>query len=179
MHDIEEFMKKAHGEQLRKYSGLPYWTHPIEVRDILLTVPHTEAMLKAALLHDVVEDTSITIEEVEQRFGSEVAEIVSGLTDVSRPEDGNRKLRKQKDLEHTAMQSPETKTVKLADLISNSRSIFFHAKDNKDAKAFAKLYAVEKQALLNVLTEGDSVLLTQAKGLLESYTEWIAQESKS
>ena len=86
-----EFATEAHGDQKRKYTGEPYITHPIAVMEIVREVPHTEEMLMAAVLHDTVEDTPVTIEDIKTKFGTKVAELVDGLTDVSRPEHGNRK----------------------------------------------------------------------------------------
>jgi (p)ppGpp synthase/HD superfamily hydrolase len=117
----------------------------------------TEAMVAAAHLHDVVEDTGVTIETVRDEFGSEVADLVSWLTDVSRPEDGNRAHRKARDREHTAAAPAEAQTVKLADLISNTRSIMAH-----DPK-FAVTYLEEKRALLAVMTRGDATLMAIAR----------------
>ena len=67
-----------------------------------------------------------------------MAELVDDLTDVSKPQDGNRATRKELDRQHTAKASPDAKTIKLADLISNSRSIM------KDDPNFAKVYMKEK-----------------------------------
>ena len=91
--------------------------------EIVQTVEHDEAMLAAALLHDVVEDTPVTIEEIQEIFGADVASLVDDLTDVSKPEDGNRKFRKALDREHSAQSSARAQTVKLADLISNGVDI--------------------------------------------------------
>jgi len=100
----------------------------------------------------VVEDTSVTLKTVQELFGPIVAAYVEQLTDVSKPEDGNRAARKAKDLAHTALASPEAKSIKLADLISNSRSIL-----ERDP-VFAVTYLAEKRALLEVLKEGDREL---------------------
>jgi (p)ppGpp synthase/HD superfamily hydrolase len=153
------FATAAHAAvgQLRKYTNEPYIVHPAEVVSIVQTVPHTEAMLAAAWLHDVVEDTGVTIETVRAEFGEEVADLVSWLTDVSRPEDGNRAHRKARDREHTAAAPAEAQTVKLADLISNTRSIIAH-----DPK-FAVTYLEEKRALLAVMTRGDATLMEIAR----------------
>jgi len=144
--------------QKRKYTGEDYWHHPVEVLDLLLEhVPNaSEHMQVAALLHDVVEDTKVTLDRVLDAFGGQVADYVEQLTDVSKPEYGNRAARKGLDLAHTAQASPEAKTIKLADLISNSRSIIEHDPE------FAKVYLAEKRALLEVLTEGDPVLYKMA-----------------
>ena len=154
------FATIAHGEQKRKYSGEPYIVHPIEVMEIVKTVPHDEAMLAAALLHDVVEDTEVTLEEINQAFGEDVASLVDDLTDVSKPEDGNRKIRKALDREHSANSSARAQTVKLADLISNSSDIL-----ENDPK-FAKVYLAEKELLLKVLTQGDPTLHEKASTFL-------------
>ena len=72
---------------------------------------------------DVVEDTPVSIKDIEDVFGPRVAALVSDLTDVSKPEDGNRATRKELDRQHTAKASPDAKTVKLADLISNGAAV--------------------------------------------------------
>jgi hypothetical protein len=153
------FATAAHAavKQVRKYTGEPYINHPIHVMNIVKTVPHTEAMLAAALLHDVVEDTGVTIDLIEQEFGSVVSELVGWLTDVSKPEDGNRAVRKQLDLEHTAKAPAAAQTIKCADLISNTASIVKHDLN------FAETYLKEKAALLQVLTKGDPALISWAQ----------------
>ncbi|QQR40394.1 HD domain-containing protein [Devosia rhizoryzae] len=148
------FATAAHGsiDQQRKYTGEPYIVHPLAVAEIVRTVAHSEEMIAAALLHDVVEDTPVTIEEIEAEFGPEVAELVGWLTDVSKPSDGNRRKRKHLDLLHTAKATPAAKTIKLADLIDNTKSIAKHD------PSFWHVYRREKEALLEVLKEGDPVL---------------------
>ena len=76
-----EFAKEAHKHQFRK-SGEPYIIHPILVASIVSSITNDESMATAALLHDVVEDTDITIEEIEKLFGSDVAHLVEGLTKI-------------------------------------------------------------------------------------------------
>jgi (p)ppGpp synthase/HD superfamily hydrolase len=153
------FALAAHSavRQLRKYTGEPYIVHPTEVAAIVSTVSHTPEMLAAAWLHDVVEDTGVTNEVIRQEFGSEVAELVEWLTDVSTPEDGNRSYRKAIDRAHSALAPAEAQTVKLADLISNSRSIIQH-----DPK-FAVTYLEEKRQLLAVMNKGDATLMAEAR----------------
>lgn len=155
--NAEEFAKRAHGKQVRKYTGEPYYVHLQEVVGLVSCVPHTPAMLDAAWLHDVVEDTHVTLEGVRTFFGREVADLVDMLTDVSKPSDGNRAARKALDREHLASASPEAQTIKLADIISNSSSIIVHDKN------FAKVYMAEKAQLLEVLTLGDPLLLKIAR----------------
>ena len=165
MNNVERarvFATAAHAAvgQKRKYTFEPYIVHPTEVASIVATVPHTNEMLAAAYLHDTEEDTCVTNEDIAREFGAEVAELVGWLTDVSKPEDGNRAVRKAIDREHTAQAPAEAQTVKLADLIANSRSIMAHD------PAFAKTYLEEKRMLLEVLTRGDATLMAQARQIV-------------
>tara|TARA_B100000965_G_C19571310_1_gene749250 strand:+ start:1159 stop:1659 length:501 start_codon:yes stop_codon:yes gene_type:complete len=148
-----KFATKAHGSQKRKYTGEPYVTHPIAVMEIVKTVPHTDDMLVAAVLHDTVEDTPVTLADIKEQFGDNVARLVDGLTDVSQPQDGNRKTRKAMDRAHTAQQPADVQTIKLADLIHNTESISFY-----DPK-FYKIYREEKIRILDILKLGDRSLM--------------------
>lgn len=156
------FATAAHAavKQVRKYTFEPYIVHPTEVANIVATVPHTDVMVAAAYLHDTVEDTGVSIVDIQVEFGNEVASLVSWLTDVSKPEQGNRAVRKAIDREHTAMAPAAAQTVKLADLIANSRSILAHD------PAFAKTYLAEKRMLLEVLTRGDATLMAEARRIV-------------
>ena len=88
-----QFATEAHGDQARKYCGSPYITHPIAVAKIVESVEHTEEMVVAAILHDVVEDTPV------------------------------RAHRKQLDAEHNSKGPAGAQTIKVADLIHNSSDI--------------------------------------------------------
>jgi len=148
-------------KQLRKYTNEPYIVHPMEVARIVATVPGaTKDMLAAAILHDVIEDTGCTFTDIHMAFGIDIAGMVSWLTDVSKPEDGNRAARKAIDLAHTAQAPANVKTIKLADIISNCKSITQHDPN------FAKIYLEEKRAQLEVLTEGDPGLLARAREIV-------------
>lgn len=155
-----KFATRSHGDQKRKYTSEPYIVHPIAVAEIVRSVPHTREMIAAAYLHDTIEDTAITSFEIHREFGPVVGELVDWLTDVSMPADGNRKTRKQIDLEHTAMAPPAAKTIKLADLIDNSKSIFASDPD------FWRVYRHEKIRLLEVLKDGDMSLWHQAMAMV-------------
>jgi (p)ppGpp synthase/HD superfamily hydrolase len=152
------FATAAHAAiaQVRKYTGEPYICHPADVRDLVATVPHTDEMLAAAWLHDVVEDTEVTFAAINQEFGPIVEDLVRWLTDVATPEDGNRAVRKRLDKEHLAGAPAAAQTIKVADLIDNSRTIL-----TRDPQ-FAKVYLREKRALLAVLTRADPALLAMA-----------------
>ena len=164
-----EFATHAHAGQKRKYTKNPYIYHPIAVMNLVASVPHTEDMLIAAVLHDVVEDTDVTLTAIRVVFGQEVAVLVEMLTDVSHPHDGSRRTRKTIDRAHTALASPEAKTIKLADLLDNTRSIVAHDPE------FAKVYMAEKRLLLGVLTEGDPLLWQMA----DERCRWFENASKN
>ena len=76
-----EFARKAHGNQQRKYSEELYIEHPIRVAELVKTVDHTPEMICAAYLHDVVEDTGISLQDIERRFGLKITGLVKELTD--------------------------------------------------------------------------------------------------
>ena len=161
----ELFAFAAHAAigQDRKYTGDAYIVHPVAVSALVKLVGGTDEMIAAALLHDVVEDTDIRLCDITASFGYAVADMVSGLTDISKPGDGNRATRKEIDRQHLSIQSPDTKTIKLADLIHNSYSIVKH-----DPK-FAKVYMAEKKLLLEVLTEGNYHLYNKALKIVNNY----------
>jgi (p)ppGpp synthase/HD superfamily hydrolase len=142
-------------DQRRKYTGEPYINHPAAVAAIVKTVPHTDEMIAAAWLHDVVEDTAITIELIADEFGPVVAELVGWLTKTM-PREGTREVRKENDRQHTAQAPAEAQTIKAADLIDNCRNIA-----ERDPE-FAKVLLKEKDALLLVMTRADPTLLTKA-----------------
>ncbi|MCU7812654.1 MAG: HD domain-containing protein [Candidatus Thiodiazotropha sp. (ex Notomyrtea botanica)] len=153
-----EYATQAHAriDQRRKYSNQPYDVHLKAVANLVREVADDTHMIAAAWLHDAVEDTPATVQDIEREFGSDVALLVSELTDISRPSDGNRATRKLIDRQHTAKASARAKTIKLADLIDNCRDICRH--DNR----FSKVFLVEMEALLTVLQEGDERLYKRA-----------------
>ena len=160
----ELFATVAHAAvgQKRKYTGEPYIVHPRAVVELLRLVTDDENILAGGWLHDVVEDTKVTNEMIEQHFGWYVASLVSQVTDVSKPEDGNRATRKRIDREYIAGASSDAQTIKLADLIDNSQSII--ARDPE----FAKIYIPEKVALLLVLKRGNDTLWNLAAGVVSA-----------
>lgn len=137
--------------QLRKYSGSPYIVHPIEVgtraSDHLSPLGLSDEGFIVGVLHDVVEDTDVTVEEIRTEFGDDIATMVSFVTDVSRPEDGNRRVRKRIDREHASKGCMVSQTVKVCDIMSNSRSI------TTDDVSFAAVYVPEKLVALNAFTK--------------------------
>jgi (p)ppGpp synthase/HD superfamily hydrolase len=153
-----------HFWQKRKYTGEPYFNHCHAVAELVRSVPHDEAMICAAYMHDLVEDTEVSYQNLLDWYGHDIAGLVMQLTDVSTKLDGNRKQRKALDREHIAKASPRAKTIKLADLIDNSHSII-----ERDPE-FAKVYIEEKRLLLEVLTEGDPTLYARAREIVDRHT---------
>ena len=154
----DAFAALAHGSlnQRRKYTDEPYIAHPRAVADLVRSVPLSDEMLAAALLHDVVEDTRATLDDVRREFGGHVARLVDDLTDRATVADGNRAVRKVIEERRLARACPEAKTVKLADLLDNTASIVPHD------PGFARVYLAEMQRLLFALEGGDTRLLARA-----------------
>ena len=158
------FATQAHAaiDQRRKYTGDAYIVHPIAVARLVAQVPgHTEEMLAAAYLHDVVEDTPVTLADIQTRFGDKVAQLVGELTNPVLPGQGNRGERVALEHARWASVSDEAMTIKLADVIDNVRSIVRYD------PAFARVYLPEKAQLLAILAGGgDPDLLDTAQALV-------------
>lgn len=167
MQTLEEkarrYATKAHAEagQRRKYTDEPYIVHPAAVVELVRSVTDDEAMLTAAWLHDTVEDTATTLNDIESYFGDEVAKLVAMLTDGEQPQAKNRAMRKAAHFRHTAEASPDAQTIKLADIIDNTRSIIHY-----DA-SFARIYLVEKRVQIDLLKAGNRELWQQASVIIE------------
>jgi guanosine-3',5'-bis(diphosphate) 3'-pyrophosphohydrolase len=117
------FAANQHAQQKRKgAAGEPYINHLLEVAELIAASSNVldTNLIIAGLLHDVVEDTSVTLKEVEQRFGSDVAGLVAEVTDdKSLP----KETRKQLQVQDAPKKSERAQVIKLADKISNLRAI--------------------------------------------------------
>ena len=111
----------AHGDQKRKGTEIPYITHPMSVAIILSQAGYAEEVLAAAVLHDTIEDTHLTLDEIRLLFGHRVAAIVEGCSETDR--DLPWEERKQHTLEHLKTASREIRAVSCADKLHNARSI--------------------------------------------------------
>ena len=159
-----EFAERKHKGQKRKYTGDEYIEHPKQVAEKLRESGASEEHIIAALLHDTVEDTETTIEEVRKEFGDKVANLVEELTDIYTKEahpDKNRKARKKAEAERLSKASPEAQTIKLADMINNTSSIV------ENDEKFGKVYIEEAEALLAALTKGDKALQKELREVLD------------
>jgi (p)ppGpp synthase/HD superfamily hydrolase len=159
IHRAQAFATKAHQRinHQRKYTQAPYVDHLAATAKLVASVTSDPETIAAAWLHDTVEDTAVTIQDVQAEFGEHIAELVLELTDISTPSDGNRSSRKTIDLKHLASASPRAKTVKLADLTNNCIDITKH-----DAR-FSITYLSEMAALLDVLKGGNTELYALAQ----------------
>lgn len=156
----------AHGAtgQKRRYSGEDYIVHPRAV--VALLVEHAQDehydTLAAAWLHDVLEDTELDGRVILEFCSLDVFQAVVTLTNEPLTY-GNRKERKEADNKRLASAPGWVQTVKVADLIDNTRSIVQYDPD------FAKVYMREKAELLKVLTRADPALLTMARKIVDEY----------
>jgi len=120
------FAAARHRDQRRKGSHqAPYINHPIEVATLIATVGGVDdvAVLQAALLHDTIEDTDATPEDIEREFGPDVRALVLEMTDdMSLPS----ARRKQRQIERAPGLSPRAKLIKIADKIANVGDIARH-----------------------------------------------------
>ncbi len=126
------FAMKAHGAQKRA-SGAPYFTHPLEVAQILTDFKLDAATIVAALLHDVVEDTVATPEDIKSIFGEEIAALVDGLTKISRLDLVTKEAAQAENLRKLLLavsQDVRVLMVKLADRLHNMRTIE-HVREEK------------------------------------------------
>ena len=142
------FAVRAHAGTERRCKGFPYIVHPLEAVGIVATMTSDQELLAAAALHDVVEDTDITLEQIRDEFGERIAALVAAETDELYPEvhdvESWRK-RKQAAIDRLASASLDAKMVALGDKLSNMRAIArdyavqgdelwnrFRSKDRKD-----------------------------------------------
>lgn len=158
-----DFAAEKHKDHKRKYTGKPYITHLINVARTVTLVTDNQETIAAALLHDTVEDTATTHDEIREHFGDRVAELVFALTDVDHTF-GNRATRKALDRARLADAPAAVQTIKLADLIDNTVDIMDH-----DPHKFGPVYLREKRLILEVLTKGDPKLFAEAKRISDSY----------
>ncbi len=168
-----EFAERAHSSegQLRKYSGEPYIVHPAAVAEIVSSVTDDETVIAAAWLHDVVEDTSVTLEEISAEFGDDVAYLVEALTKVS---DGNlvgREKAAKINIAHCGKGDSRAQTIKLADIIHNLSDI------TETEPSFAEVFVSEKKQLLNVITKGDERLFKRASAMIREVEEKLSSNS--
>jgi guanosine-3',5'-bis(diphosphate) 3'-pyrophosphohydrolase len=140
------FTVQMHGAQKRA-SGDPYFSHPVEVAGLMTDLKMDEDTIITALLHDTVEDTLTTIEDVEQRFGPEVGRLVDGVTKLSKIEAQTEDERAAENLRKFLLAISDdirVLLVKLADRLHNMRTLHFinsPEKRRRIAKETMDIYA--------------------------------------
>ncbi len=142
------FAVRAHAGTERRGKGFPYIVHPLEAVEIVATMTADQELLAAAALHDTVEDTDVTVEQLRAEFGDRIAALVASESDIvveGASEEQSWHARKQAAIDRLARASHDAKIVALGDKLSNMRAIardyatqgdklwnLFHAKDPKD-----------------------------------------------
>lgn len=120
------FATGAHEGQFRKGTQIPYILHPLEAAAIVGTMTTDDEIIAAAVLHDVVEDTDTTVEQIKERFGERVAALVASESEDKRENlsaESTWKIRKQETIDHLKIASIEVKMITLGDKLSNIRAI--------------------------------------------------------
>ena len=119
----------AHKSQKRKSSGIPYIAHPMSVCLILIKAGfHEEAILAAAVLHDVVEDTDLTIEQLAENFSEEVVQYVKEMTEEKETSQGEKRSWRDRKQDHINVMQQATlgaRAIELADKLHNLEAMLF------------------------------------------------------
>lgn len=148
------FAVKAHHNTERRGKGFPYIVHPMEAVEIVATITSDQELLAAAALHDTIEDTDVTVDDIRREFGDRIAELVHAESDqingevfdaANGDEEATWHARKQAAIDRLAAAPHDAKIVALGDKLSNMRAIardyavkgdelwkIFHAKDKAD-----------------------------------------------
>ena len=141
------FAVHAHSGIERRGKGFPYIVHPMEAMAIVATMTSDQELLAAAALHDTVEDTSVTVEDIRREFGDRVAQLVAAESDVDvegESDEASWHYRKQVAIDRLAKAPRDVKMVAMGDKLSNMRAIardyeiqgdalwdLFHIKDRR------------------------------------------------
>lgn len=141
-----------HAGQTRKSDGAPMFTHPIRVAETLLEAGFEEHVVIAGYLHDTVEDTEATIEEIQELFGKEVAEVVAGNTENK---DHTWEQRKQHTIDWIADAPMDVRALIVADKLDNLRSM-------------KKAYEKDGEKLFDQFKRGKAEQLWYFKGVAEN-----------
>ena len=156
------FAVQAHHNTERRGKGFPYIVHPMEAVEIVSTITADQELLAAAALHDTIEDTDVTVEQLRAEFGDRVAELVHAESDqftegVS--EEDSWHDRKQAAIDRLAAASHDAKIVALGDKLSNMRAIW-------------RDYQIQGDALWNIFHVKDKASHAwHYRGLAESLKE--------
>ncbi len=120
------FAVRAHAGTERRGKGFPYIVHPMEAVEIVATMTSDQELLAAAALHDTVEDTDVTVEQIRAEFGDHIASLVASESDIVLDgllDEDSWHIRKQTAIDRLARASYDVKIVALGDKLSNMRAI--------------------------------------------------------
>jgi guanosine-3',5'-bis(diphosphate) 3'-pyrophosphohydrolase len=162
------FSMKAHGAQMRA-SGDPYFSHPIEVAGILTDLKLDDETIVTAILHDTIEDTLATHEEIEKLFGPSVARLVDGVTKLSKIEAQSENERAAENLRKFLLALSDdirVLLVKLADRLHNMRTLHHIGSEEKRrriAKETMDIYAplAERVGMYDMMTEMQTLAFSE------------------
>ena len=164
---VKQFAVNAHQGQVRKFAPEPFVVHPIRVMETCAFYSSDLSVLSAALLHDVIEDTELTRNDVldflltvmEPHHANRTVNLVEQLTDVyikANFPDWNRRKRKREEIKRLAKVSADAQTIKYADVIDNCTAIIENDVD------FADRFLNECNDLLKKINKGNSILYIRA-----------------
>ena len=148
LEEAMRFAARAHAGQLRRSSDTPYFEHVAAVALILDRVGYPEDVVIAGLLHDVVEDTATSLEDIASRFGAPVSELVRHCSEVKIDEKGQRRpwtLRKREHLAALRLAPLEAMGIVLADKLHNLTSIELDLRDKRPV--WSEFHAEREQVL--------------------------------
>ncbi|HME07195.1 MAG TPA: HD domain-containing protein [Bryobacteraceae bacterium] len=173
--DAALFAAEKHARQKRKgAAGEPYVNHLIEVAGLIaaaLAEPDTN-LLMAALLHDTIEDTGATKDELAVRFGSDVANLVAEVTDdKSLPKQERKRLQ----VENAPKKSARAQTIKIADKISNLRAILSSPPADWDYQRRRDYFTWAKQ-VVDGLTAPNPILKSEFEATFQKFDDVVGRE---
>ncbi len=183
------FAAHAHAGQMR-ISGDPYITHPLAVADILASLGMDESTVITGLLHDTVEDTSVTLDDIERNFGSDIARLVDGMTKIGKIHFHSKEQKQAENFRKMILATARdvrVLIVKLADRLHNMRTLGFMREDKRRVigEETLQVYAplahrlgihwikqeMEDLVFSHLDTEAYRALLAEMQGRLESLNQ--------
>lgn len=163
------FAAEAHTGQFRKYSGEPYILHPLDVAETLRRYDRPIEEIVGGVLHDVIEDTNRTRNQVSFHFGIPITTLVNGVTNVATDKNVDRTLRFWQNVFHLEDAEEGSQNIKCADIYSNTKNF------GRANPEFVPTYMAEKYTVLEHLHVADSCLVTLAKeSIMQQLTGRVA-----
>ena len=174
------FAAAAHAGQTR-LSGEPYLSHPLAVADTLADMGFDEPTVAAGLLHDTVEDTSVTIDDIAENFGDEVADIVDGVTKISKIVFENKEEAQAENIRKMILAMSHDMRVimvKLADRLHNMRTLDFQKayKQKRIAQETMDIYAplANRLGLYNIMRDLEDLSFKYLRpDVYSQITKWL------